>query len=71
MGAASVSTRTIPGVLDLHALDLLTGRDRPADTAQLQAEACRLHLSGHSAVWIAESLRIDLRQVERWLRASP
>ena len=61
----------IGGVLDMAAYAALAQQHRPAEPAQLQAEVLRLHCSGHSAVWIAESLHIDQRQVDQWLQEAP
>lgn len=61
----------VGGLLDLAALSALSREQhRPADTESLQAEVRRLHRAGHSALWIAESLRIDRRQVEQLLKAA-
>lgn len=61
----------IGGALTMDAYAALAQQHRPTDAQHLQAEVCRLHLAGHSPIWISESLRIDLRQVEKLLKVSP
>ncbi len=65
----------IGGVLDLAALDALTGlsydrrahEHRPTDPASLAAEVRRLHGSGLTAADISVALRMDLAQVRETL----
>jgi hypothetical protein len=63
--------RNIGGVLDLAAYAAMANKHRPDDADALAAECRRLHQAGHSALFIAEALRLDPLVVADALTAAP
>jgi hypothetical protein len=61
--------RIIGGELSLDAYARLAQQHRPTDPEALAAEARRLHRSGHSAIYIADALRMAPDEVAAALAA--
>jgi hypothetical protein len=67
----AIPRNSIGGMLDLSAYSKLANLHRPTDTHVLEEEIRRLHRSGHSEAFIAETLKVAPEMVARAIAEYP